>query len=409
MSPPLMPKKRLTDLPAGSLDGSTVLVRVDFNVPMKDGEVADSTRIRRTVPTLQRLVSDRARIILLSHLGRPKGEPDPELSLQPVADALARLMECDVGFSPETVGDAVAARVKSLEDGQILLLENTRFLPGETSNDPELARAMAKLGSVFVNDAFGTAHRAHASTEGVARVIRERGGEAVAGLLMERELRFLGEALDDPERPFVAILGGAKISGKIDVIRAMLPRVDRLLVGGAMANTFFRALGLETGRSLVEEDRVDMARELLQEAGDRLLLPVDVIVAATIEPDADTRVKNRDELDADDRIGDVGPDTRALFAEEVRGAATAVWNGPMGVFEVDPFREGTLALAHALARASDEGAITVVGGGDSASAAESAGVADRLTHISTGGGASIELMAGQSLPGVEALSDRNGG
>jgi phosphoglycerate kinase len=285
------------------------------------------------------------------------------------------------------------------------LLENTRFLPGETVGEESLAREWASLGEVFVNDAFGTAHRAHASTTGIALEVRRAGGSAVAGRLLERELDFLGRALEKPESPFIAILGGAKISGKIDVVRALLPRVDRLLIGGAMANTFFRAMGLDVGRSLVEEDRVEMAREAMEQGGDRLMLPVDCVVAEELTPDARTRIAPRDEVEANELIGDVGTATREMFAREITGAKTVLWNGPVGVFEVEPFREGTVSVARAVAEATDRGALSVVGGGDSAAAAEVAGVTDRLSHVSTGGGASLEFLAGAELPGVVALSD----
>ncbi len=402
-----MASKNLTDLPEELLRGRRILVRVDYNVPLEaSGEVGDTNRIEETLPTLRLLMERGARIVLLAHLGRPDGAPDPRYSLQPVARALSRLLDHPVGFSPATVGEGAEAAVAGLDNGHILLLENTRFLPGETRNDPELARRLGELGDHFVNDAFGAAHRAHASTEGVARVIREKGGEAVAGLLMERELRFLGMVLENPERPFVAILGGAKISGKIDVIEAILPRVDRLLIGGAMANTFFRAMGLDTGKSLVEEDRVEMARDLLERGGDRILLPVDTVVAPEISADAQTASKGRDAVGADDRVGDIGPDSVALFTQEIAVARTILWNGPMGVFEMEPFARGTMAVARAVADAADGGATVVVGGGDSAAAADEAGVVDRLTHVSTGGGASLEFLAGEELPGVAALTPR---
>jgi phosphoglycerate kinase len=287
-------------------------------------------------------------------------------------------------------------------------MENTRFDPGETKNDAALSKALADLGDLYVNDAFGSAHRAHASTVGAAEVIRARGGEAVAGFLMERELRYLGLAMEDPERPFVAVLGGAKISGKIDVIQALLPRVNRLLIGGAMANTFFRALGLETGQSLIEEDRVDVARETLQAGGETILLPVDCVVSEEISPRAETRVVDRGDVGPADRIGDIGPASRAVFADALYDARTVIWNGPMGVFEMDPFAQGTLALAEAVAKVTDAGGTTVIGGGDSVSAAEKAGVTERLSHVSTGGGASLEFLAGSVLPGVAALDLKPG-
>lgn len=402
-----MAKALLSQLTDDDLRGRRVVVRADLNVPLTDGgEVADATRIEASVPTLRRLVDAGARVVLLSHLGRPKGTIDPAYSLAPVGRALDELLPGAVTFVDDLVGPDARAAVESLDDGELVLLENTRFDARETANDPSLAEALAGYGELFVHDAFGTAHRAHASTEGVARVVRAAGGRAVAGLLLERELRFLGEALDDPERPFVAVLGGAKISGKIDVVEALLPRVDRLLVGGAMANTFFLAMGLEVGDSLVEPERVEMARDLLDRAGDRLLLPVDVRAAHEIDADAQVRVTDRGGVRAGERIGDVGPDTEALFADEIRRARTVVWNGPMGVFELTPFREGTVRLAEAVAAAADAGAVTILGGGDSAAAAEVAGVSERLTHVSTGGGASLELLAGEVLPGIEALTDR---
>jgi phosphoglycerate kinase len=402
-----MSKKTVSDLDPSVLAGRAVLVRADLNVPLDNGEVADDQRIRASVPTLRLLSDAGARVVLLSHLGRPKGAPDQAYSLAPVARYLADFLGRSVKFVPDPAGPEVESAVAEMQDGDVVLLENTRFLPGDTKNDVELAATWAKLGDLFVNDAFGTAHRAHASTSGLAEAVKARGGEAVAGLLLAKELRFLGDALANPERPFVAILGGAKISGKIEVIDALLPRVDRLLVGGAMANTFFRALGLETGASLVEEDRIQVAKETLERAGDRLILPVDCVVASDIVEGAATRVVERSAVQAGDRIADVGPVTRAMFGREVAGARTIVWNGPMGVFEVDPFAEGTVALAEAVATACDGGATAVVGGGDSAAAARRAGVADRITHISTGGGASLEFLAGDELPGVVALTEQS--
>ena len=399
-----MSVRRLSTLSPDLLQGRRVLVRADLNVPLREGAVADDTRIRASIPTLDLLTEAGARVVLMSHLGRPDGAPDPAFSLAPVADRLDGLARGSVSFVGATVGPLVEERAQALAPGEILLLENTRFLPGETKNDPGLAAQLAALGDLYVDDAFGAAHRAHASTEGVARAVRERGGLAVAGLLLEKELRFLGDALDDPERPFVAILGGAKISGKIDVVEALLPRVDRLLIGGAMANTFLLALGLEVGRSLVEEDRAEMARELMDRAGDRLLLPVDCRVGAEISEDARVRVTPRDGVGESERIGDIGPETEVLFRDVIMESRTVLWNGPMGVFEMAPYAQGTLAVARAVADATDGGAVSVLGGGDSAAAAEAAGVSDRLTHVSTGGGASLEFLAGRVLPGVAALS-----
>jgi len=405
-----MPTKTVADLSEERITESRILVRVDFNVPLdSDGRITDDTRIVRALPTLSYLLERGGRLVVTSHLGRPKGEPKPEFSLRPVADHLSTLLKFPVRFLPDLIGDSAAAAVEALKNGELLLLENTRFHPGETKNDPDLSRALAAFGDLYVNDAFGAAHRAHASTVGAAEVIRAKGGAAVAGLLMERELKYLGLALGDPQRPFLAVLGGAKISGKIEVIQSLLPRVDRLIIGGAMANTFFRALGLETGRSLVEEDRLDLARTTLQDAGETLFLPVDCVVAEEISPDAETRAVDRGEVAAEDLIGDIGPASRAMFSEVLASARTVVWNGPMGVFEMDPFAEGTLAVARAVADVTDAGGITVVGGGDSVSAAEKAGVTGRLTHVSTGGGASLEFLAGSVLPGVAALDPRTGG
>ncbi len=401
-----MPKLTVADLSEEQVRGKRVLVRADFNVPLDgSGGVADDTRIRGTIPTLKALRALGGRLVLCSHLGRPKGEPDPAFSLAPVARSLGELLDAPVTFLPATVGPEAERAAEGLGDGDVLLLENTRFLPGETTNDPELSERMAGLADLFVMDAFGSAHRAHASTEGAPRVLRERGGLAVAGLLLEKELRFLGGALENPERPFVAVMGGAKISGKIDVIETLLPRVDRLLIGGAMANTFFLAMGLETGKSLVEEDRVEMARQLMDRAGDRILLPVDCVVGDSIDVGAETRIAPRDSVTAEGVIGDIGPDTARLFGEEIAAAGTILWNGPMGVFEAPPFAGGTLAVARSVADATRAGAVSVVGGGDSAAAAEAAGVAGAMTHISTGGGASLEFLAGRDLPGVTVLSE----
>lgn len=401
-----LPRKRtLDDLADEDIRDKCVFVRVDFNVPLEGRSVAEDSRIRRTLPTLERLLIAGARVVLLSHLGRPGGEPDPDLSLEPVARRLGEFLNGEVEFLAAVAGQDVVERVGALEEGRMLLLENTRFHPGEKADDPDLARSWAELADLYVNDAFGAAHRAHASTRGLPEAVRRNGGMAVAGLLMEEELRFLDLALRDPDRPFVALLGGAKISGKIDVVEALLPRVDRILVGGAMANTFFRALGLEVGRSLVEEDRVETARALLERAGGTIVLPVDCVVADRIAEDVSTRSVLRGEVGIDDTIGDIGPATRDLFREELTGAETVVWNGPMGVFELDAFAEGTVAVARAVADVSDAGALTVVGGGDSAAALRKAGVAERIVHVSTGGGASLELLAGEALPGILALSD----
>ena len=402
-----MNRKTLSDVDIDWLRGRTVVVRADLNVPIDGDTITDDQRIRASVPTLSSLIDAGARVVLLSHLGRPKGVVNPTFTLEPVAVRLSELLGHPVSFLPFTDGRDASAAVTNLPDGVVALLENTRFLPGETKNDAELAASWADLGDLFVNDAFGTAHRAHASTAGLAKAMEERGKEAVAGLLMARELRFLEEALRMPDRPFVAIIGGAKISSKIGVVSALLPRVDRLLIGGAMANTFFRALGLDTGTSLVEEDSIEVARGLLEGGGERLVLPVDCIVASEVSDDAETRVVGRDEVSGDDKILDIGPQTRERFSDMVRRARSIVWNGPMGVFEIDAFAQGTVAIAHAVAEACDEGALGILGGGDSAAAAQRVGLVDRLTHVSTGGGASLELLAGAQLPGVDALTTRS--
>jgi len=397
-----MNKLTIRDLEPEQIRGKRALVRVDFNVPIENGKVSDDTRIRASLLTLEALAAAGARVVLLSHLGRPKGGPDPKYSLEPVAERLAYLIPRPVKFHPESIGPAAVAATKALGDGDILLLENTRFHPGEEKNDPELSRAFAELGDCYVNDAFGSAHRAHSSTEGVAKFLKP----AVAGLLMERELEYLGRALSNPKRPFIAILGGAKISGKIDVIEALLPKVDGLLIGGAMACTFYKGMGLETGKSLVEPDRVELARDLLERARMRLTLPHDCVVAPSLEQPNAAHVVKRDAIPADEGMYDIGPDTMASYARAIQTAKTVVWNGPMGVFETPPFDHGTRAVAAAMAKATADGCITIVGGGDSAAAVEQAGLADKMSHVSTGGGASLEFLEGKTLPGVEVLTDK---
>jgi len=402
-----MKKLTLDDLDASEVAGKRVLVRVDYNVPIDDRQaVTDDSRIRATIPTLQRLVEQGARIVLLAHFGRPKGKRVPEMSLRPAALRLADLIDAPVSFVGTTTGEEAVAATHDLREGEIVLLENTRFDPREEKDDPAMAEELAQLGDLFVNDAFGAAHRAHASTAGVVSGIRSRGGKAVAGLLMKRELDYLGSALEHPRRPFVAILGGAKISGKIDVIEALLPKTDSLVIGGAMANTFLRARGLETGASLVEEDRVAMAADLLDRASEKLLLPVDVVVAQSVAPGVETRVVPVEEIPAGWMALDIGPESMLRFATVVREGGTVLWNGPMGVAEIPEFRGGTEGVARALVEATREGATTVVGGGDSAAALLELGLQDEVSHVSTGGGASLEFLEGKSLPGVEALSDR---
>jgi phosphoglycerate kinase len=389
----------IRDLPDAALAGRRALVRVDFNVPIENGVVGDETRIIAALPTLRALLDRGARVVLLSHLGRPKGAPEAKYSLKPVADRLRERLGRPVHFLGETDTPAAVAATRALGDGEILVLENTRFLPGEEKNDVALSRALSELGDVYVNDAFGAAHRAHASTAGVAHYLRP----AVAGLLMEKELDYLGAALESPKRPFVAVLGGSKISGKIDVVEALLPKVDALLIGGAMACTFFKAMGLETGGSLVEPDRIDMARELMIRAGDRLVLPSDARIAPAMDQGAHSRDVDRASIPATEAMFDIGPASSARYAGLVRAAGTVLWNGPMGVFEQPPFDAGTRAIAAAMADATAGGATTIVGGGDSAAAVTEAGLESKMSHVSTGGGASLEFLEGKTLPGVDAL------
>ena len=393
-------KKRLEDFDHGQLSGRTILVRADLNVPMQDGEIADDHRLLASLPTLSFLREAGARVILLSHLGRPNARPSRAYSLEPVAERLAELLSSDVEFVADPIG-----RGQPLS-ADLVMLENTRFLSGEIDNASDLAESWAELGDLFVNDAFGAAHRAHASTAGLADAMRGKGGEAVAGLLMARELHFLGRAMGEPRHPFVGILGGAKISGKIDVISSLLQRVDRLLIGGAMANTFFQAMGLSTGASLVEDDRVPVARDLLQKSGDKLLLPVDCIVAKELREGAPHRVVVSTAVRHDDMVLDIGPETATTFGNVIDSAHTILWNGPMGAFETPPFGVGTIDLAHSVANVCDRGALVVVGGGDSAMAADLSGVTSQLTHVSSGGGASLAFLAGKTLPGVHSLSDK---
>ena len=396
-----MKKLTLADV---DLAGKRVLVRVDFNVPLEGGRITDDTRVRGALPTIRRILDQGGTPVLMSHLGRPKGEPDPTYSLKPVAAHLDELLRGPVVFSETTVGPEAEQKVADAPEGATVVLENTRFLAGETKNDAALAEQMAALGDVFVQDAFGSVHRAHASTDGVARAMQAKGGKAVAGLLLERELDFLGRALDDPRRPLVAVVGGAKVSDKITVIEALLERADHVLVGGAMAYTFLSGLGHATGDSLVEEDRADEAFQLQQNAGDKLHLPTDHVAARAFRADAETRVFEG-ELEAGWMGLDIGPKTRKEYAEVVSGAGTVLWNGPMGVFEMEPFAAGTLAVAKAMAEATSGGALTVVGGGDSVAAVTQAGLEDEVSHVSTGGGAMLEWLEGKTLPGVAALDD----
>lgn len=388
-----MHKKTVRDVDVAN---KRVLVRVDFNVPIRNGQISDDRRIREALPTIQYLLDRGATVILMSHLGRPKGR-DPEFSLRPVAERLSQLLGRPVHFFDDCIGEAVEQGVLNLPPNAVALLENVRFYPQEEANDPEFARALARLGEVYVNDAFGSAHRAHASTEGVAHHL-----PAVAGLLMEKELRYLGQALTDPERPFVAILGGAKVHDKIGVIRNLLPKVDKLLVGGGMAFTFLKAQGYEIGKSLLDAESLEFAQQMLQQAGDKLRLPVDVVVAPTLEPNAPTQTVPASQIPPEQMGLDIGPETARQFGEVVKTARTVVWNGPLGAFETPPFEAGTRAVLQAVA---ESGAIAILGGGDTAAAAEQLGFAGKITHISTGGGAALEFLEGRVLPGVAALLD----
>ncbi|MCL4268239.1 MAG: phosphoglycerate kinase [Anaerolineales bacterium] len=390
-----MNKKTVKDI---DLKGKRVLMRVDFNVPMADGKVTDDKRIKAALPTIQYVLEQGASLLLMSHLGRPKGGPDPEFSLKAASDALAALLGRPVIMAPDCVGAEVEAIAKSLKPGDVVMLENTRFHKGEEKNDLDLAKQMAALGEVYVNDAFGSAHRAHSSTEGVARFL-----PAVSGFLMEQELEYLGRAVANPEHPYIAILGGAKISDKILVVETLAAKCDKLIIGGGMANTFLAAKGLNMQDSLVEAESLETAKTLLGKLGDKLVLPVDAVIADKFDAEANTQTVSVDEIPAGWRMLDVGPKTVELYKSTLAGAKLVVWNGPVGVFEMPKFAEGTFALAKLLA---ESGAVTVIGGGDSASAVKKAGVAKQMTHVSTGGGASLEFLEGKELPGVAALLDK---
>ncbi len=395
-----MNKKTIRDV---EVQGKRVLVRVDFNVPIKNGVITDDTRITAALPTLKFLLDHGAALVLMSHLGRPAGTGFEEAySLKPVAARLSELLGREVKMAPDCIGPEVEAMAAALKPGEVLMLENTRFYKGESKNDLTIAEGLAKLGDLYVNDAFGAAHRAHSSTEGVARYL-----PAVAGFLMEKEIEFLSKAIENPERPYVAIIGGAKISDKIGVIRNLLTRVDWLLIGGGMANTFLAAQGYEMGDSLVEPESIEVAKELMALGGNKLILPVDGVLADAFAADAHTRIAAVNEIGAGWRMLDIGPQTVELFKSKIAGAKMVVWNGPMGVFEMAPFAKGTVAIAEMLAESSAiSGTITIIGGGDSVAAIQQAGLADKMTHISTGGGASLEMLEGKTLPGLAALADK---
>ena len=386
--------------------GRKVLMRVDFNVPLNDMmQITDDARIVAALPSIRKVMEGGGRLILCSHFGRPKGVPKQEYSLLPVAHRLGELLERPVSLMPDSIGPEVMMKTELLKDGDVILLENTRFHKGEEANDPEYAAALARLADIYVNDAFGSAHRAHASTEGVARILKP----AVAGYLMAKELEYLGNAVANPKRPFYAVLGGAKISGKIDVIQNLLDKVDGILLGGAMTFTFDAFEGLAVGNSLVEKDRIQMAGDLLAKfkgASARVLLPSDYVIADQFAMDADTRVVKRGEIPEGWTGLDIGPETAASYTDLLKEAGTVVWNGPMGVFEMEPFSKGTEAVAKALAKATAAGAVTVIGGGDSAAAIKAFGMTDKVTHVSTGGGASLEFLEGKELPGLAILTDR---
>lgn len=388
-------KKTIKDV---DVRGKRVLVRVDFNVPIKNGVVGDDTRIRASLPTIEYLLKKKAAVILCSHLGRPEGSPDPKYSLKPIANALQALIGKQVAFAEDCIGNVAETQAAQLEPGQILLLENTRFHSEETKNDESMSRKLAKLADLYVNDAFGSAHRAHASTEGVAHFL-----PAVAGFLMEKEIRYLGEVVSNPEKPFVAILGGAKISDKIGVIRNLLGKADTILIGGGMANTFFKAEGYPIGDSLVENEALDTARELLRLGQTKLRLPVDMVIADKFAEDAAFKTISSGPVPEGWRILDIGPDTIKAYSKVILKARTVVWNGPMGVFEFPNFAQGTLSLAKAVASSKST---SVIGGGESVAAIQQSGLAKKITHISTGGGASLEMLEGLTLPGVAALMDR---
>ena len=386
------------------LKGKRVLVRVDFNVPLEDGNVTDDTRIRESLPTIQKIIAAGGKCILMSHLGRPKGKRAMEFSLGPAAQRLSELLKQQVIMATECVGEEIEKATKRMDAGQVMLLENLRFHPEEEKNDPGFSQQLAKLGDIYVNDAFGSAHRAHASTEGITKFLKP----AVAGYLMKKELDYLGRALAEPARPFVAVLGGSKISGKIDVIGNLLGKVDTILIGGGMAYTFFKAMGEEIGNSIVELDKVDLAHSLIKQAATsntKLVLPTDSRVADELKAGVKTAVRSNQHLRENDTAGDIGPEAEKYYADIIRKAKTVVWNGPMGVFEIAEFAHGTRAVAEALVEATKGGAVTVVGGGDSAAAMKKFGFEDKVSHVSTGGGASLEFLEGKQLPGVVALTD----
>lgn len=398
-----MNKKTIDDI---VLKGKKVLVRVDFNIPLDENQkITDDTRIKESLPTIKKIIGDGGSAILMSHLGRPKGKVNPKYSLKPTVDRLSELLKITVKFATDCRGAEAKKAVDDLKSGEVLILENLRFYDAEEANDETFAKELASLGDVYVNDAFGTAHRAHASTEGVTKFI----SPCVAGYLMKKEIEFLGMAVGSPTRPYLAILGGAKITGKIDVIQNLMKKVDVLIIGGGMTYTFYKAMGLEIGKSILEAEKVDLAKSILEEAkakNIKLLLPVDCVVADKIEESANTKTVKKDAIPSDMIALDIGPETIELFSKEIKAAKTVVWNGPMGVFEVPKFAVGTNKIAHVLAEATEAGVITIIGGGDSAAAITQIGLEKSVSHVSTGGGASLELLEGKDLPGLAALNDK---
>lgn len=397
-----MAKYTLDDL---NPSGKTVVMRVDFNVPVKNGVITDDTRIREALPSIRYITDGGGKLVLLSHLGRPKGEPDAEFSLKPVAEYLKGLIDRPVHFGTDCVGPLAREAVEAADFGDIVLLENVRFHKGETKNDPKLSKEMAELGDVFVNDAFGSSHRAHCSVAGITEFLQP----AYAGYLLQKEIRYLSDAIETPEKPFVAILGGAKVSDKIGVIENLLTKVDTIIVGGGMTYTFYKALGIPIGNSLLEEDKVELAAELIRKAeaaGVELMLPVDSVVAKAFDNNAERKTVTRDGIEDGWMALDIGVETIKAYSETIRNARTIIWNGPMGVFEMPSFANGTFAIANALVEATEKGGISIIGGGDSASAINKAGLADKVSHVSTGGGASLEYLEGKVLPGIDCLTDR---
>ncbi len=397
-----MAKLSLKDL---DLKGKTVVMRVDFNVPLKEGVIGDDNRIRQALPSINHVIEAGAKLVLLSHLGRPKGEPKPEFSLKPVADHLGSLVSCEVWFGEDCIGPKAKEAIGKASSGEIVLLENVRFHPEETKNDPEFSKALAAHGDVFVNDAFGSSHRAHSSVAGITEYLQP----AASGYLLQKEIAYLQESVEKPNRPFVAVLGGAKVSDKIGVIENLITRVDTIIIGGGMTYTFFKAMGLPIGNSLLEKDKVELAASLLEKAkadNVEIMLPVDSVVGREFKEDTESKVVAQDGIEDDWIALDIGPKSAELFGDEIKKAKTVIWNGPMGVFEMDAFAKGTFAVAGAMSTATENGAVTIIGGGDSAAAIKKAGLEEKVSHVSTGGGASLEYLEGKELPGITSLTDK---